>query len=127
MSVDSEKEAKNLEKTQDNIENQEWIDSLEEILERRGSQRVQAILKKLQIHAQKSGINLPYTANTPYINTIPPEKQPKYPGNYEIERTIRSVIRWNAMAMVVHANKMEDGIGGHISTYASAATLFEVA
>ena len=65
-------------------------------------------------------------ANTPYINTIPADQQPRYPGNREIERRIKSIIRWNAMAMVARANKQYDGIGGHISTFASAATLYEV-
>jgi pyruvate dehydrogenase E1 component len=72
-------------------------------------------------------VRLPFTANTPYINTIAPEEQPPFPGSREIERRIKSVVRWNALAMVVKANKLEEGIGGHISTYASAATLYEVA
>ena len=71
-------------------------------------------------------MQIPYTSNTPYVNTISLEDQPPYPGNYEIERNIRSIIRWNAMAMVVRANRISDGIGGHISTYASAATLYEI-
>ena len=69
---------------------------------------------------------VPYSANTPYINTIPPDRQPPFPGSREIECRIKSLIRWNAMAMVVRANKNQPGIGGHISTYASAATLCEI-
>ncbi len=108
------------------IEDKEWIESLEYVLKQYGSVRVIDLLKKLQTYAYKKGVALPYTANTPYINTIHKDDEPEYPGDYEIERTIRSIIRWNAMAMVVHANKIEDGIGGHISTYASVATLFEI-
>ena len=92
----------------------------------RGPERVAEILRDLQISAQREGIRLPVTSRTPYVNTIPPEKQPPYPGDRDIERTIKSIIRWNAMAMVVEANRKSDGIGGHISTYASAATLYEV-
>ena len=73
-------------------------------------------LRKLQIYSQKAGITVPYTANTPYINTIPVNEQPPYPGDRELEIRIRNVIRWNAMAMVVRANRLDDGIGGHIST-----------
>ncbi|MFQ5788351.1 MAG: pyruvate dehydrogenase (acetyl-transferring), homodimeric type, partial [Thermodesulfobacteriota bacterium] len=89
-------------------------------------ERVKRLLKQLNIHAKKAGIEAPYAANTPYINTIPVDKQPPFPGSREIERRIKSLIRWNAMAMVVRANKIEEGIGGHISTYASAATIFEI-
>lgn len=109
------------------IETQEWLESLDYVLQAGGPERVKRLLRQLQIHAQEAGVRLPFTANTPYINTIPAEEEPPYPGSREIERRIRSIIRWNAMAMVVRANRMEEGIGGHISTYASAATLFEVA
>jgi pyruvate dehydrogenase E1 component len=78
------------------------------------------------MHAYQSGVRMPFSANTPYINTIPADRQPPYPGSREIERRIKSLVRWNAMAMVVRANREEEGIGGHISTYASAATLYEV-
>lgn len=110
-----------------NIENREWIESLEEVMRRSGNERVHELLKLLQIYSQKEGVVFPYAANTPYVNTIPLDKQPRYPGKLELERRIRSFVRWNAMAMVVRANKLSDGIGGHISTYASAATLYEVA
>ena len=107
-------------------ETKEWLYSLDYVLEHGGPERVTELLHQLQIRAHKAGVKIPFTANTPYINTIPREKQPPFPGNREIERRIKSIIRWNAMAMVVKANKMESGIGGHISTYASAATLYEI-
>ena len=107
-------------------ETKEWLYSLDYVLEHGGPERVTELLQQLQIRAHKAGVKIPFTANTPYINTIPREKQPPFPGNREIERRIKSIIRWNAMAMVVKANKMESGIGGHISTYASAATLYEI-
>lgn len=104
----------------------EWVDSLVDILHREGPDRVRQLLVLLQEEAYRRGVMLPFTANTPYINTIPADRQPRYPGNREIERRIKSIVRWNAMAMVVRANRKESGIGGHISTYASAATLLEV-
>ncbi|MBI3601960.1 MAG: pyruvate dehydrogenase (acetyl-transferring), homodimeric type [Candidatus Omnitrophica bacterium] len=110
----------------DDIELKEWLASLDYVLSNSPSERVQYLLQQLQIRAQESGVTLPFTLNTPYINTIPKEKQPAFPGNRELERQIKSIIRWNAMAMVVRANKNADGIGGHISTYASSATLYEI-
>jgi pyruvate dehydrogenase E1 component len=107
-------------------ETREWLQSLNYVIENEGAERVIHILRQLQIRAQAAGVKLPFTANTPYVNTIRPEDQPTYPGSREIERRIKSIIRWNAMAMVVRANREESGIGGHISTYASAATLYEV-
>ncbi len=107
-------------------ETSEWLYSLDYVFEHGGPDRVRELLQQLQIRAHKAGVHIPFSANTPYINTIPREKQPPFPGNREIERRIKSLIRWNAMAMVVKANKMEEGIGGHISTYASAATLYEI-
>ncbi len=108
------------------VETREWLYSLDWVLEHGGPERVVELLHQLQIRAHKAGVEIPFTANTPYINTIPREKQPPFPGDREIERRIKSLIRWNAMAMVVKANKLENGIGGHISTYASAATLYEI-
>ncbi len=107
-------------------ENREWLESLNYILENQGPDRVRKLLRRLQIHAQEKGVSFPFTANTPYINTIPVKDQPVFPGSREIERRIKSIIRWNAMAMVVRANREQSGIGGHISTYASSATLFEI-
>ena len=108
------------------LELQDWTDSFHDLLARSGAERAQQVLRELQIHAAHAGVAMPFSANTPYINTIPADEQPPYPGHREIERRIKSIIRWNAMAMVVRANREEEGIGGHISTYASAATLYEV-
>ncbi len=108
------------------LETKEWLESLDYVIEHGGPERVKALLSELQKRVFSAGIRLPFTANTPYINSIPVEEQPAYPGSREIERRIKSIIRWNAMAMVVRANRVENGIGGHISTYASAATLYEV-
>src|SRR5262247_1372504 len=111
-------------------ERHKWVASLEYILEyilkneesEQAAFRVEELIQKLR----ESGLKIPYAVNTPYINTIPPEKEPTYPGNREIERRIKSYVRWNAMAMVVKANRLHPDIGGHISTYASSATLYEV-
>ncbi|MFC2088522.1 pyruvate dehydrogenase (acetyl-transferring), homodimeric type [Calditrichota bacterium] len=110
----------------DREETQEWLEALEGVIRVRGTQRARYLLNQLIQKGYQSGISLPFSANTPYINTIPVEQQPAFPGNREIERRIKSIIRWNAMAMVVRANKNHPGIGGHISTYASAATLYEI-
>jgi pyruvate dehydrogenase E1 component len=107
-------------------ETQDWLESFNDLLARSGTERAQRLLRDLQTHAQRAGVTMPFSANTPYINTIPVEKQPTYPGDRELERRIKSLIRWNAMAMVVRANRREDGIGGHISSFASSATLYEV-
>ncbi len=109
------------------IENQEWLDSLDYVLNSAGPKRVAALLERLEAHATQLGVEIPFSANTPYINTIPPSEQPEYPGDKELERRLRNAIRWNAMAMVVRANKKSDGVGGHISTFASSATLYDVA
>ncbi len=107
-----------------------WIASLEYILEyilkNEESEQAIFLLEELIERLRESGLKVPYAVNTPYINTIPAEKQPPYPGNREIERRIKSYVRWNAMAMVVKANRLHPDIGGHISTYASSATLYEV-
>jgi pyruvate dehydrogenase E1 component len=105
----------------------DWLQSLDAVVQREGRDRAAEVLRILEDRAEAAGIRLPFTANTPYINTIPVEEQPPYPGDRDIERRIKSIIRWNAMAMVVRANREEHGIGGHISTYASAANLYEVA
>ena len=110
----------------DDLEIKEWMSSLDYVLKHGSLEQAQKILHQLQIRAQEAGVTLPFTVNTPYINTIAQSKQPSYPGNRDLERQIKSIIRWNAMAMVVRGNHAETGIGGHISTYASAATLFEV-
>jgi pyruvate dehydrogenase E1 component len=117
--------AKAVERLSD-VEIREWLESLDYVIQQGGAEQVTRLLHKLQIHAQQAGISLPFTANTPYINTIPASQQPVFPGSREIERRIKSLVRWNALSMVVRANREESGIGGHISTYASAATLYEV-
>ncbi len=109
------------------LENQEWIESLDYVLAQSGPARVIELMERLHHYAQSKGVHFPFSANTPYVNTINRQEQPPYPGSREIERRIKSIIRWNAMAMVVRANKNNDGLGGHISTFASAATLYEVA
>ncbi len=108
-------------------ETAEWLESLRGVLESQGPERVNFLLASLSEAAHRQGVELPFTATTPYINSIPKDKQPPYPGNREIERRIKSIIRWNAMAMVSRANKLDSSIGGHISTFASSATLYEVA
>ena len=109
------------------LETREWLDSLDAVLQVNGPARVSELLRDLSAHASERGVRQPFTANTPYLNTIHVSQQPVYPGNREIERRIKSVVRWNAMVMVVRANQVpDDNIGGHISTYASAATLYEV-
>jgi pyruvate dehydrogenase E1 component len=105
---------------------QEWLESLDSVLETSGPEVAVEILERLRAHATVAGIDLPFTANTPYANTIPARLEPLFPGDQQLERRIKSLIRWNALAMVVRANRVEHNIGGHISTYASTATLFEV-
>jgi pyruvate dehydrogenase E1 component len=108
------------------IENREWLDSLEYVILNEDSERVRDLLLLLQARAQEHGIISACPGTTPYINTISTNDEQPFPGSQELERRIKSLVRWNAMAMVVRANLESDGIGGHISTYASAATLFEV-
>jgi len=110
----------------DPAETAEWLESLDYVLESKGPERVRELLAALEEAAIRSGVELPFTATTPYVNTIGADKQPPYPGNRELERRIKSFIRWNAMAMVTRANRDHAGIGGHISTFASSATLYEV-
>ena len=114
-------------KDQDPQETQEWIESIEDALEEHGNERTRFLLETLIDYAQSKGARLPFNTSTPFINTILPGQEPEYPGNRDIERKIKSIVRWNAMAMVTRANKETPGIGGHISTYASAATIYEVA
>lgn len=108
------------------LQTQDWLESLDHVLASQGPERVEQILKRLQLHAQSTGMTLPVTSQTPYVNTIKPDLQAPYPGNLEIERRIKSIVRWNAMAMVVRANRNPASPGGHISTFASSATLYEV-
>ena len=103
----------------------EWLESLDYVLAHRTPAQVLKLLQQLQTHAAEAGVGTPFSVNTPYINTISRDQQPPYPGSREIERRIKSIVRWNAMAMVVRANH-DSNVGGHISTYASSATLYEV-
>jgi len=116
----------NVYKDADPQETREWIESIEDALEEHGSERTRFLLEELIDYAQAKGARLPFNTNTPFINTIHPDKQPEFPGDRDLERRIKSLVRWNAMAMVVRANNETHGIGGHISTYASAANLYEM-
>ncbi len=107
-------------------ETREWKDALEAVIERDGPQRAHFLIESLIDKARRSGAYLPYNATTAYINTIPPRQEAQRPGDPALERRIKSLIRWNALAMVVKANKLNTGLGGHIATYQSAATLYEV-
>jgi pyruvate dehydrogenase E1 component len=108
------------------LEQREWREALDYVIQQGDRGRVQRLLATLRHHARMNGVALPFTAVTAYVNTIQPDDETPLPGSQEIERRIKSLIRWNAMAMVVRANRVSEGIGGHISTYASAATLYEV-
>ena len=110
----------------DDVEIQEWLESLDSVLQSSGPEVALEILERLRAHAEVVGLDLPFSANTPYANTVPLRLQPDFPGDQALERKIKSIVRWNALAMVVRANRLEHNIGGHISTYASAATLYEV-
>ena len=103
-----------------------WLESLDSVIHDEGHERANYLLDRLVNRGIASGLVRPFSANTPYINSIPIERQPAYPGDFDVERRIRAIIRWNAMAMVVRANRMFPGLGGHMSTYASSASLFEV-
>ncbi len=107
-------------------ETEEWLDSLDAVLERRGGARAQYLMARLIERARERSIGTPASVSTPYVNTIPVAQEPWFPGDEDLERHIRRFIRWNAAAMVVRANKHADGIGGHLSTFASSAALYEV-
>ncbi len=107
-------------------ETQEWLDALEAVLEREGAERAHFLLENMLDKAYTGGAHMPYSANTPYLNTIPPELEERAPGDPAIEWRIRSIIRWNAMAMVVRGNKSSTELGGHLSSFASIATLYDV-
>ena len=110
----------------DSQETHEWVESLEAVIEAEGLERAHFLLEKLIETARQNGANLPYSPNTAYINTIPPHLETYTPGNPALETRIRSYIRWNAAAMVVRANRKSSELGGHIATFASAATLYDV-
>jgi pyruvate dehydrogenase E1 component len=115
-----------LKQDMDAQETQEWLDALDAVIEVEGVERAHYLLERMIDQARRSGANLPYSANTAYVNTIPPDQQARRPGDPAIERRIRSFIRWNAMAMVVRANRKNPGLGGHIATFASSATLYDI-
>jgi pyruvate dehydrogenase E1 component len=107
-------------------ETAEWLEALDSVLEYDGPARARYLLGQLKDKALRAGVEIPLPTNTPYINTIPAARQEPFPGSRELERRIKNLVRWNAMAMVVRANRKDHGLGGHISTYASAATLYEI-
>jgi pyruvate dehydrogenase E1 component len=104
----------------------DWLESLDAVIDHHGLTAAGRLLQDLTRRGEHAGVQLPFTANTPYVNSIPPDEDPAYPGDRDLEQRLKSLVRWNALAMVVKANREADGIGGHISTYASAATLYEV-
>ncbi|HEV3112909.1 MAG TPA: pyruvate dehydrogenase (acetyl-transferring), homodimeric type [Candidatus Binataceae bacterium] len=110
----------------DPLETGEWLDAIQAVIEAEGVDRAHFLLENLITKARERGAFLPYNANTPYVNTIPAELQPRYPGDREVERRISSIIRWNAAAIVLRANKEHVGLGGHIASFQSAATLYDV-
>ncbi len=110
----------------DPTETKEWLDSLDAVVDAHGKTRARYLLTRLMERATASQVSFPATVSTPYVNTIPREQEPWFPGDEHIERRIRAFIRWNAAMMVVRANKTADGIGGHLSTYASSASLYEI-
>ncbi|HEX3207405.1 MAG TPA: pyruvate dehydrogenase (acetyl-transferring), homodimeric type, partial [Propionibacteriaceae bacterium] len=110
----------------DPLETREWLDALDSVVVFDGADRATFLLDELLDGARRSGVPVPYSANTPYLNTIPPDREPQHPGDQEIEQKIRSLIRWNAIATVLRANKESSELGGHIASYQSAATLYEV-
>jgi pyruvate dehydrogenase E1 component len=115
-----------LQRDLDPEETREWLDALRSVLEREGPDRANYLLDQLVHEARRAGAYIPYNANTAYLNTIPPEREERSPGDYELEHKIRSLVRWNAMATVIRANKESSELGGHISSFASAATLYDV-
>jgi len=114
-----------IEEDLDSLETQEWLEALEAVLKVEGAARAHYLLEKLIEKARNEGADIPFSANTDYVNTLPVFKQAKYPGDTTIEHKIRSYVRWNAMVMVLRANK-DTNVGGHIASYASAATLYDV-
>ena len=110
----------------DPLETKEWIESLDAVVAEYGPDRARFLVAKLIERAHETSLGVPGAVTTPYINSIPPEEEPEFPGDEDIERRIRRFIRWNAAVMVIKANHREKGIGGHLSTFASSATLYEI-
>jgi pyruvate dehydrogenase E1 component len=110
----------------DPVETREWLDAIESVIAQEGPERAHFLLERLLGQARKAGVDLPFSANTPYVNTIPVDKQPKRPPDFTIEGRLSALTRWNAMALVVRANKESSELGGHVASYASAATLYDI-
>jgi hypothetical protein len=115
-----------IERDLDPSETQEWLDALKSVLAVQGSERTNYLLGKLVDEARRAGIYIPRSLTTPYTNTIPADKEERSPGNREIEHRIRSIIRWNAVAIILRANKDSSELGGHITSFQSAATLYDI-
>ena len=111
---------------QDPQETREWLEALEGVLDRQGTDRARYLLARLSARMTETGESLPYTVTTPYRNTIPVSREARMPGDLFMERQLRSLIRWNALAMVMRANADDSGVGGHIASFASSATLYDV-
>ena len=110
----------------DPVETREWLEAIEGVIANEGVDRAQFLLEKLIGQVRKSGVDLPFSATTPYVNTIPVSKQPPRPGDFQLESRVSAITRWNAMALVVRANKESSELGGHVASYASAATLYDI-
>ncbi|MBT8131754.1 MAG: pyruvate dehydrogenase (acetyl-transferring), homodimeric type, partial [Gammaproteobacteria bacterium] len=110
----------------DPLETSEWLESIESVMRTQGPERARYLVDQVMDHMRRAGADMPYGANTAYLNTIPVAQMPSYPGNEALEKRISAYIRWNAMAMVLQANRESSEYGGHIATYGSAATLYEV-
>jgi len=110
----------------DEVETQEWLDALEAVIEQEGPERAHFLLERLIDKARRTGANLPYDSTTAYVNTIPQHLEQQSPGDHELEHKVRSMIRWNAAVMVLRAQRDDSGLGGHLASFASAATLYDV-
>src|SRR3954463_1995810 len=110
----------------DPVETREWIDAIESVIDNVGAERARFLLENLIGRVRKAGVDLPFSANTPYVNTIPVSAQPQRPSDFKLEGRLSSITRWNAMALVVRANKEATELGGHVASYASAATLYDI-
>ncbi|NND01780.1 MAG: pyruvate dehydrogenase (acetyl-transferring), homodimeric type, partial [Acidimicrobiia bacterium] len=108
------------------VETSEWLESLDDVIDADGAPRARYLIAKLLKHADDRAIGVPRSVSTPYINTIPPNFEKPFPGDEDIERRLRRIVRWNAAAMVTRANSAVDGIGGHLSSFASSSMLYDV-
>ena len=110
----------------DPVETREWVDAIDSVIENEGVERARYLLENLIGRMRQAGTDLPFSANTPYVNTIPVSAQPLRPSDFKIEGRLSAITRWNAMALVVRANKESTDLGGHVASYASAATLYDI-